>query len=56
MLELDQTKRAGQPGLSSGPTSYYLYEVGHNGYFLDFRVLILKWGLKISLVSIVGLW
>lgn len=53
MLELDQT--AGQRGLSSGPTSYYLHEVGHNGHFLDFRVFIFKWGLKTSLVSIVGL-
>lgn len=56
MLELDQTERAAQPGLSSGLTSYYLHEVGHNGYCLDFRVLLFKWGLKIGLVLIVGLW
>lgn len=55
VLELDQTERAGQPGLSSGLTSYYLHEVGHNGYCLDFRVLLFKWGLKIGLVSIEGL-
>lgn len=56
MLELDQTERAAQPGLSSGLTSYYLHEVGHNVYCLDFRVLLFKWGLKIGLVLIVGLW
>ena len=40
--------------MSPGLASYYLHEVGHNGYFLDFRFLIFKWGLKTSLASIMG--
>lgn len=55
VLELEQTERAGQLGLSPGPASYYLHEVDHSGYFLDFRFFIFKRGLKISLASIMGL-
>lgn len=42
VLELDQTERTGQPGLSSSLTRYYLHELGHNGYFLDFRFLVFR--------------
>lgn len=55
-LELEQTERAGQLGLSPGPAGYYLHEVDHSGYFLDFRFFIFKQGLKISLASRMGLW
>lgn len=54
-LELEQTDRAGQPGLSPGLASY-LHRVDPNGYFLDCKFLIFKWGLKTSLASTMGLW